>query len=51
LKDVFVKTDEKTTLVQAKDLFTAMTSVKTETLKRDVHMVRVNVFEDLTADT
>jgi len=49
LKNAFVKTDEKTILVQAKDLFTAMTSVKRETLKNYVHLVWIKVFKDLIA--
>ena len=49
MKNAFVKTDEKTTLVQAKDLFTAMTSVKRETLKNYVHLVWIKVFKDLIA--
>jgi hypothetical protein len=35
--------------VQAKDLFTAMTSVKRETLKNYVHLVWIKVFKDLIA--
>ena len=49
MKNAFVKTDEKTILVQAKDLFTAMTSVKRETLKNYVHLVWIKVFKDLIA--
>lgn len=49
MKNAFVKTDEKTILVQSKDLFTAMTSVKRETLKNYVHLVWIKVFKDLIA--
>ncbi|MFV8271325.1 DUF3347 domain-containing protein [Flavobacterium sp. GT2N3] len=50
LKDALVKTDGKTASVKAKDLLIAITSVKMETLKMDVHMVWMKVFKDLTAD-
>ena len=50
LKDAMVKTDGKTASVKAKDLLIAITAVKMETLKMDVHMVWMKVFKDLTAD-
>ena len=50
LKDALVKTDGKTASVKAKDLLIAITAVKMETLKMDVHLVWMKVFKDLTAD-
>ncbi|MFV8326934.1 DUF3347 domain-containing protein [Flavobacterium sp. ZS1P14] len=50
LKDALVKTDSKTASAKSKDLLTAITSVKMETLKMDVHMVWMKVFKYLTAD-
>ncbi|RTY67140.1 DUF3347 domain-containing protein [Flavobacterium sp. LS1P28] len=50
LKDALVKTDGKTASMKAMDLLRAISSVKMETLKMDVHMVWMKVFKDLTAD-
>ena len=50
LKDALVKTDGKTASVKANDLSIAITSVKKETLKMDVHLVWMKVFKNLTAD-
>jgi copper chaperone CopZ len=50
LKDALVKTDGKMASAKSKDLLTAITTVKMETLKMDVHMVWMKVFKDLTAD-
>jgi len=50
LKDALVKTDSKTASAKSKDLLTAITAVKMETLKMDVHMAWMKVYKDLTAD-
>lgn len=50
LKDALVKTDSKSAAISSKELLTAITAVKMETLKMDVHMVWMKVFKDLTAD-
>ena len=50
LKDALVKTDGESAVASSKELLTAITAVKMETLKMDVHMVWMKVFKDLTAD-
>ena len=50
LKDALVKTDSKMASAKSKDLLTAITVVKMETLKMDVHMTWMKVYKDLTAD-
>lgn len=50
LKDALVKTDSKTASAKSKDFLTAITVVKMETLKMDVHMTWMKVYKDLTAD-
>lgn len=50
LKDALVKTDGESAIASSKELSTAITAVKMETLKMDVHMVWMKVFKDLTAD-
>ena len=51
LKDALVKTDSKMASAKSKDLLTAITVVKMETLKMDVHMTWMKVYKDLTADS
>ncbi len=50
LKDALVKTDSKMASAKSKDLLTAITVVKMETLKMDVHMTWMKVYKDLTVD-
>src|SRR3970040_1633096 len=50
LKDALVKTDSKMASAKSKDLLTAITVVKMETLKMDVQMTWMKVYKDLTAD-
>ena len=50
LKDALVKTDSKTASAKSKDLLSAITAVKMETLKMDVHMTWMKVYKDLTVD-
>ncbi|SFF45508.1 DUF3347 domain-containing protein [Flavobacterium xueshanense] len=50
LKDALVKTDGESAVASSKELLTAITAVKMETLKMDVHLTWMKVFKDLTAD-
>ncbi|PWA05013.1 DUF3347 domain-containing protein [Flavobacterium psychrotolerans] len=50
LKDALVKTDGSAASIKAKDLLSAITAVKMETLKMDEHLVWMKVLKDLTAD-
>ena len=50
LKDALVKTDSKTASAKSKNLLSAITAVKMETLKMDVHMTWMKVYKDLTVD-
>lgn len=50
LKDALVKTDGNTASLKAKDLLSATTAVKMETLNVDEHLVWMKVLKDLTAD-
>ncbi len=50
LKDALVKTDGNTASLKAKDLLSAITAVKMETLNVDEHLVWMKVLKDLTAD-
>ncbi|RTY92979.1 DUF3347 domain-containing protein [Flavobacterium sp. RSP46] len=47
LKDALVKTDGNSTSLKAKDLLTAINSVKMETLKSEEHIVWMKVLNDL----
>ncbi len=50
LKDALVKTDGNTASLKAKDLLSAITAVKMETLNVEEHLVWMKVLKDLTAD-
>ena len=50
MKDALVKTDLESAVASSKELLTAITAVKMETLKMDVHLTWMKVFKDLTAD-
>jgi len=50
VKDALVKTDSKTAGSQSKELLTALTTVKMEALKMEVHQVWMSVWKDITAD-
>jgi copper chaperone CopZ len=50
LKDALVKTDGNTASLKAKDLLSAITAVKMETLNVDEHLAWMKVLKDLTAD-
>ena len=50
LKDALVKTDGITASVKAKELLTAINSVKMETLKMEEHMAWMKVMKDLTTE-
>tara|TARA_R110000868_G_scaffold273926_1_gene533169 strand:- start:3491 stop:4357 length:867 start_codon:yes stop_codon:yes gene_type:complete len=50
LKDAFVKTDASMAAMKAKELLTAITSVKMEDLKMDEHMAWMKVYKDLGSD-
>lgn len=50
LKEALVKTDGKAAALASKDLWTAITAVKMETLKTEEHMVWMKVSKDLSAE-
>lgn len=50
-KDALVKTNGKAAASASKDLWTAITAVKMETLKTDEHMVWMKVSKDLIAES
>jgi hypothetical protein len=51
LKDALVKTDGKVAAASAKELITAISSVKMETLQMEEHMVWMKVLKGLSADS
>ncbi len=50
LKDALIKTDGNTASLKAKDLLSAITDVKMETLNKDEHLAWMKILKDLTAD-